>query len=369
MALEGPNCLGMVNYVDGIPLTFVVTPPQAQIDRPGAAIFSQSGALAAVISVNMRHHRIPLTYSISTGNEAATGIEDFVEHLLEDASTRVFALVVEQFREPQRFLELARRVRDAGKFIVLLHPGRSKAARVSAATHTGAIAGDYEVMQTLVAHAGVIHVESLEELVDVVQIVVRCAEPPRGGAAVLTESGAFKAHAMDLCGAIGLNLPALSKSCEDKLRKALPAFIPPSNPLDLTAQGLVDPDLYRRTLPPIMEDDGFGSIVLGIILTDAKTTRLKLPPILSAIEALKPRKPVVFAALDEGAPFDFPELDALRELGVACFPSPERALRALALVTRRAMHADKGDCDHDARLDISRHYGPGFFLKRRAKRS
>ncbi|MGB6193819.1 MAG: CoA-binding protein, partial [Terracidiphilus sp.] len=122
MALQGPNCLGMVNYVDGIPLTFVVTPPQAQIDRPGAAIFSQSGALAAVIAVNMRHHRIPLTYSISTGNEAATGIEDFVEHLLEDASTRVFALVVEQFREPKRFLELARRVRDAGKFIVLLHP-------------------------------------------------------------------------------------------------------------------------------------------------------------------------------------------------------------------------------------------------------
>lgn len=347
MTLQGPNCLGMVNYVDGTPLTFVVTPPQARIDRPGAAIVSQSGALAAVISVNMRHHRIPLTYSISTGNEAAAGVEDFVEHLLEDASTRVFALVVEQFREPKRFLELARRVRDAGKFIVLLHPGRSNAARVSAATHTGAIAGDYAVMHTLVTHAGVVHVESMEELVDVVQILVRCAEPPTGGAAVLTESGAFKARALDLCDAIGLDLPPLSASCEERLRAALPAFIPPSNPLDITAQGLVDPDLYRRTLPPIIDDDGFGSVVLGIILTDPKTTRLKLPPILSAIEALQPRKPMIFAALDEGAPFDFAELDGLRDLGVACFPSTERALRALALVTRRARRAGGADCASD----------------------
>ena len=337
MVLEGPNCLGMVNYRAGIPLTFVVTPPQDLFERPGVAILSQSGALAAVIAVNMRHHAIPLTYSISTGNEAATGIEDFLEHLTEDADTRVFALVVEQFREPQRFLRLAERARNAGKFIVLLHPGRSNAAKASAITHTGAIAGDYAVMHTLVTHAGIIHVESLEELVDVAQILVRSTELPSGGAAVFTESGAFKAHTLDICDSIGLELPALSLRCAEHLRNVLPAFIPPSNPLDLTAHGLVDPDLYRRTLPPILDDDGFGSIVLGIILTDPKTTRLKLPPIVNAIRTLKPRKPVIFAALDEGAPFDFPEISDLRQLGVACFPSPERALRALAQVTHRSM--------------------------------
>src|SRR5215469_14107304 len=116
IVLVGPNCLGTVNYLDGIPLTFVVTPPQTKTGCPGTAILSQSGALAAVIGVNMRHHGIPLTYSVSTGNEAATGIEDLVEHLLEDANTRVFALVVEQFRRPQRFLRVAKRAREAGKF-------------------------------------------------------------------------------------------------------------------------------------------------------------------------------------------------------------------------------------------------------------
>ncbi len=335
MVIEGPNCLGMVNYVDGIPLTFVMTPPRAPTETLGAAILSQSGALAAVIAVNMRYHGIPLTFSVSTGNEACSGIEDYAEYLIGDRCTRVIALVVEQFRQPKRFLDLARRARPAGQFIVLLHPGRSSAARASAVTHTGAIAGDYEVMRTLVTHAGVIHVESMEELVDVTQILVRCVDIPAGGTAVFTESGAFKALALDLCDRVGLHLPALSCTTAQALHEALPSFILPSNPLDLTAQGLVDPDLYRRTLPPVMADENFGSVVLGIILTDARTTRIKLPPIVDALITLKPRKPVIFAALDEGAPFDFPEIEQLRSLGIPCFPSPERALRALARISGR----------------------------------
>ncbi len=333
MMIEGPNCLGMVNYAEGIPLTFVVTPPQPQSTSLGAAILSQSGALAAVIAVNMRHHGVSLTYSISTGNEASHGVEDFLEYLIGDQNTRVIALVVEQFRKPQQFLELARRARAQDQFVVLLHPGSSNAARVSASTHTGAMAGDYEVMHTLVTHAGVIHVKSLEELVDVSQILVRIRELPCKGSAVFTESGAFKALILDLCEDIGLDLPCLSPAAESALREALPAFIPPSNPLDLTAQGLVDPELYSRTLPAVLEDPNFGSVLLGIILTDPKTTALKLTPILHAIRSLQPRKTLIFAALDEGAPFDAEGIQELRAVGVPCFPSPERALRALARVT------------------------------------
>jgi acyl-CoA synthetase (NDP forming) len=335
MILEGPNCLGMVNYLNRTPLTFVMTPPQPHSDLAGAAILSQSGALAAVISVNMRHHHIPLTFSISTGNEAANGIEDFLEHLTGNEQTKVFTLVVEQFRDPQRFLHLARSVREAGQHIVLLHPGRSAAARVSAVTHTGALAGDYEVMRTLVTRAGVILVDSLEELVDVTQILVRSRKLPAGGAAIFTESGALKAVALDLCESVELKLPPLSADAEDALRQAMPPFIPPSNPLDLTAQVLVDPDMYRRTLPPVLADESFGSVLLAIILTDDRTAKLKLPHLVDALTALRPAKPVLFAALDEGAPFDFPELDQLRALGVSCFPSAERAMRALARVSNR----------------------------------
>ncbi len=341
MVIEGPNCLGMVNYTAGIPLTFVMTETRAVQPGEQVAIVSQSGAMAAVLAVNLQHHGLPISFSISTGNEAASGVEDFVEYLTEEDNTRVIAMIVEQFREPRRFLQLARRLRVAGKFVVLLHPGRGSAARTSAATHTGALAGDHAVMRALVSHAGVAVVDSLEELTDVCQLLLRCRSLPRGGTAILAESGAFKAIALDLCEQLGLELPAPAATTTDKLRAVLPDFIPPTNPLDVTAHALVDPDLYRRTLPLLLDDPGCGSLVLSIILTDEKTSDLKFPPILEALRALQSEKPVIFAALDEGARCPPHWIEKMRSLRVPFFPSPERALRALAVITHLECNAER----------------------------
>ena len=341
MVIEGPNCLGMVNYAAGIPLTFVMTETGAAQPGERVAIVSQSGAMAAVLSVSLQHHGLALSFSISTGNEAASGVEDFVEYLAEENDTRAIAMIVEQFREPRRFLELARRLRAAGKFIVLLHPGRGGAARASAATHTGALAGDYAVMRTLVSHAGVAVVDSLEELTDVCQLVVRCRMLPQGGTAVLAESGAFKAIALDLCEQLEMELPPPEDATANKLRTALPDFIPPANPLDVTAHALVDPDLYRRTLPLLLDDPGYGSLVLSIILTDEKTSDLKFPPILEALRTLRSQKPVIFAALDEGARYPPHWIEEIRNLHVPFFPSAERALRALAVVRHMECGSDQ----------------------------
>ena len=333
MIIEGPNCLGMVNAVDGIALTFVNTPKLSFRGSRGVAIVSQSGAMACVLGVTFRAHKLDLTFSISTGNEAVSGVEDYVEYLLDEERTNVIAILAEQFRYPKRFLALAERARVLGKYLVLLHPGSSTAARASAATHTGAIAGDYDVMRAKVAHAGVFLVQTVEELADVSNLLLRCSVPPAGGTAVLTESGAFKALTLDLCERLGLPLPQLSEHTATALRQVLPDFIPPSNPLDVTAQGLVDPDLYRRTLPPLLADDSFGSVVLTIILTDASTGALKLPPILDAISSFELNKPIVFAGLDEGAWIDPGYVEQLRELHVPFFPTAERAFRALACLS------------------------------------
>lgn len=330
MILEGPNCLGMVNFIDGVPLTFVLTPPAPHIGTEGIAIASQSGAMAAVVGVGLQSRELGITFSISTGNEAVSNVEDYVEYLVDDQHTRVILMIVEHFRRPQKFLAAAARARSLGKHMVLLHPGRSGAARASAETHTGAMAGDYQVMRTKVSHAGVVVVDTLEELLDVSEILIRCPALRAGGAAVLTESGAFKALTLDFCDMLGLPLPALSDTTAAALRGVLPDFIPPTNPLDVTAQALVDPELYGRTLPLILNDHRYGSLVLGIILTDEVTSGLKFPPIISALRSLKPGKPVLFAGLDEGAQISLAYVRDLRALGVPFFPSPERAYRALA---------------------------------------
>ena len=336
MAVEGPNCLGFVNYADNVALTFVSTPRQEPFDGDGVGIISQSGAIAAVLGVSLRYHQLPLSYSVSTGNEAVCRVEDFLDFMVQDRRTRVIAMVIEQIREPRRFLEIARRARAAGKSIVLLHPGASAEGRASAATHTGAMAGDYDVMRLHVRDAGVLVVESIEELVDVADVLFRCPRAVGGGCAVFAESGAFKAFSLDFCERIGLPLPPLSEKCFGQLRNALPEFITPTNPLDITAQGLVDPDLYRRCIPPILQDDRYGSLLLAIILTDKETSALKFPPIIGALREVRRAKPVIFAGLDEGAEFDGAYLRELRELGVPFFPSTERAFRALAHLHRHA---------------------------------
>lgn len=337
MAVEGPNCLGFVNYADGVPLTFVETPAhRLSPNERGVGIVSQSGAMAVVLGTTLQFKGLPISVSVSTGNEAASGVEDYLEHLLDDARTAVLGMIVEQFRAPARFLGSAKRARAAGKTIVLLHPGRSGAARESAATHTGAMAGDWELMRTHVERAGVVLVDGLEELGDVLDLAYRVGPARGGGTAVLTESGAFKALTLDLAEAIGLDLPPMGGDTAARLRAGIPDFIPVSNPMDLTAQALVDPDLYRRALEPLLADPAYAAVVLGIIQTDEATAARKFPPIIDAVRSLRPEKPVVFAGLDEGAPVPPAYLAELRALGVPYFPSPDRAFRALAHLSRLA---------------------------------
>jgi acetate---CoA ligase (ADP-forming) len=337
MAVEGPNCLGFVNCVDGVPLTFgIVDKPAPIAGRRAIGIVSQSGAMATVIRAALNAHDVPFSFTVSSGNEAVNGLEDFLEFLIEDAATNVIVMVVEQFREPKRFLALARRARELGKPIVLQHPGRSAAAKASAATHTGAMSGDYEVMRTLVSNAGALVVDTLEELIDLGELLIRWPVLPKAGAAVLTESGAHKGMMLDFCESIGLALPEPSPASREIIGAIAPDLILPTNPLDLTAQALVDPDLYRKTMRPLLADERYGSLALTIILTSVAHNPRKLRYVIDALRELKPQKPVLFAMLGEDVAVPPEVIGELRDLGVPFFRSPERAVRALARVTEFA---------------------------------
>ena len=332
MVVEGPNCLGLVNFRDNVSLTFIEMPEaKAQGDRR-VGIVSQSGAMAAVLATTMIHRDVPLNCYISTGNEAASGIEDYLAYLVDQRDTAVIALIAEHVRDPARFLAAARAARDAGKSVVLLHPGRSAAGAESAATHTGAMAGDHAVMTVHVQRAGVILADSLEELGDIVEILARSPDAGIGGTGVIAESGAFKAMMLDLSEAVGLDLPKLTDADSPALRAALPDFVPVTNPMDITAQGLVDPGLYGLTLAALAQDDRIGTILLTLIQTDTGTSHIKFKAVLDALEAIGETKPVIVGGVDEGGGVFADDLAALRAAGVTYLPTAERTLRALARI-------------------------------------
>ena len=338
MAIEGPNCLGMINYIDGVSLSFGISQPRPVMGK-GLAIVSQSGAMATVLRAALHARDIDVTFSISTGNEALNGVEDFLEYILEEEQTRVIALVVEQMREPKRFLELSRRARALNKPIVLLHPGRSMAARKSAETHTGALAGDWQVMRAVATHAGACVVETLEELIDVSEMLLRCPPMGAGGVAMITDSGAFKGMTLDYCEDIGLAVPQPGQIAADIIGAIAPGLVLPTNPLDLTAQALVDPDLYRKTMQPLLADDRFAAIVFGVIISSPLMARRKNEPILQAMRDFKPTKPVILAMLGDEAEAPPDLISDFRALGVPFMRSPERALRALARLAKFAQQS------------------------------
>ncbi|UAJ11913.1 acetate--CoA ligase family protein [Glacieibacterium megasporae] len=332
MVVEGPNCLGLVNFVARVSLTFITMPEARAVGPRRVGIVSQSGAMAAVLATTFIARDVPLSAYISTGNEAASGVEDYLAHLVASPETAVIAMVVEHFRRPAAFLAAARAARAAGKTIVLLHPGSSDAGAASAATHTGAMAGSYAVMKVHAEAAGVIVVASLEELGDVTEIAVRFANLPRGGVGIVAESGALKAMLLDLSEAVALDLPPLGDADSPALRAALPAFVPVSNPTDITAQGLIDPGLYGRTIAALLGDDRIDTVLVTLIQTEPGTSGIKFAAVAEALDAGGMTKPVIVAGVDEGGEVAPSDIARLRGLGVVYLPTPERAVRALARI-------------------------------------
>jgi acyl-CoA synthetase (NDP forming) len=332
MAMEGPNCLGFVNYVEGVPGTFGNVPLRP-LATSGVAVVSQSGAMASVLRVAMHSHQIDVTISVSTGNEAANGIEDYLEYMLEHPATKLVAMVLEHIRHPQRFLALARRAREKDIPIVLMHPGRSAGAAQAAATHTGALTGDHDVMATLVRREGVLMVETLEELIDSADILVRCKKRPHGGLAVLGESGAFKAMTLDYCDLLGVELPQPEGVHADEINAIAPGLIIASNPIDLTAQALVDPSLYGRSITALMANPKSGTLLVAIILTSGQMAKGKMPPVIEVMREWAGKQATIFTLIGQDTKIPDEIITEVRESGVPFFRSFERALRAIATLT------------------------------------
>jgi len=330
LALCGPNCLGLVNFTDGVPLTYEPVVPLPQRGVPAVGIVGQSGAMVASLRIALLAKGLAISQSISTGNEAVLGCEDFLSILVEDARTRVLVMFAEQIRQPRRFLAIASRAREVRKPIVLMHPGRSRRARASASSHTGALAGDYAVMETMISDRAVILVNTIEELIDTAEILARFPAPV-AGAAVITNSGAFKGFALDFCEAVGLDLPQLQAATQDALRNVLPAFAPIDNPLDTTGQTIKAPEIFTGAARHLLADPGVGSLVVAVVPGDARQAMAKVKALMPPLAAAT--KPVAVAVMGDEVPLPPEFITTFRSNGIPFFRSPERALRAMAHAT------------------------------------
>jgi len=334
LPLVGPNCVGYFNYVDAFSVMLVPTPLQRPEDdgRPGVAIVCQSGGIGHHLAYTLQQRGVNVSYMVTTGNEAHLGIADLVGFFLADDKTGAVVCYAEQIRRPADMLAVAKLARDHGKKILLLHPGKSAKAQAATASHTGALTGDYKVMRTLLEDAGIVMVDALEELIDVSQIVLRYPHHDGEGLGIVTTSGALCGISEDYAAELGLDIPPMSKATADSLKGKLPDYTPPRNPFDMGTLPAWQPDLLRVGAEAVLADPAIGSVMISNPSVG--------PPISTAFAsiaaALPADKPMVYVIHNEDCPIPQEAAKILTDNKMVVMRSPERAMRALAALTRHA---------------------------------
>lgn len=335
LALTGPNCLGFVNYVKPLTTIFIPGPPLAGLPEgtSGAlAVLAQSGGLMGMIGKGLRTRGLPVSYTVSTGNEAGLTLADYLEHFADDPATGGIVMYAEDIRDPRGFLHAVRKVRSRGKFLVLMHAGRSERGQRAAASHTGALAADYGMLTTALTRAGACVAESLEELLDVAEILARYPRPPVADTAVVTTSGAFCAIALDALDGLGVEVPDPSPATLAALTERFPSYMRPGNPLDLGTATAADPGLFHDGLAALLADDAIGSVVLAVPFVSDASNRVMLEQVTRAASGQP--KPVAISLFGDITPIPQDLRDYASAHGMVISNAPERAVRAIAAVTR-----------------------------------
>lgn len=230
MALVGPNCYGLLNYVQGValwPFAF----GGARVER-GIAVVTQSGMLGSDITMNQRS--VPLAYVVSAGNQAMLGIEDYLEVLVDDPAVTAIGLHIEGLRDVPRFCDAAIRALEATVPIVVLKSGTSEIGRRLTVTHTGSLAGEDEVYQALFDRLGIVRVDTPVQLLETLKMLSLAGVPKGRRLAGFAASGGNVTLLADYAEPLGLSFPAPSPAAAAKIAALLPEVATISNPLDYT---------------------------------------------------------------------------------------------------------------------------------------
>jgi acyl-CoA synthetase (NDP forming) len=249
IALLGPNCLGYVNLQAGAAPYSGPMPQQSEVGR--VALVSNSGAFACTVSGAAAERGMRFSHVITTGNQVGLCTADFVRYLVACEVVDVVACYVEGFEDGRDLLSAFSAADAAGKRVVILKAGRTRAGGEAARSHTGALAGSSRLQESLFVDAGVLAARDAEEFLAMVQLQTRLGRrsngglggaPRNGGVGIVTISGGERLLMADASEEAGLRLAVLGEQTEKELRAALPAFAVVSNPLDTTGAGIVEGD-------------------------------------------------------------------------------------------------------------------------------
>ncbi len=346
--MVGPNCLGVYSPAGGV----TQHPGEGYPRESGDVAFvAQSGGLSEDFARATPNFGFYSSKVISFGNALDLNEADLLEYMGADPATSIIGMYVEGARDGRRFADVLRRV-AATKPVVLWKGGATPQGAVAASSHTGALAGNLEVWAAVLRQAGVVRVESLEELLDCLaafHFLPRLADPRIG---YVCAGGGNSVVASDACYRAGLTMPPMSPAIRDKIA----SFLPPvgstaSNPVDVLAP-MPSPPVVKGVLEAMAGSGEVGTIILDRIVLSKELRRLmhyasqtstedepwlsEIPIDIQRISGI----PVVVVLRENLDPRSDIAVEAERlrlrryyqDNGIAVYPTPDRAFRALGHV-------------------------------------
>jgi len=336
MLIAGPNAVGFMNV--NLPLVASFTPAVdfAELPRLRAApalrriaVVSQSGGLAFAFFNRGIKRRLPFSYVVNTGNEAALDLVDIGEFLVSDEQTGVLLLFIEQIRRGPAFVALAERALRLGKPLIVAKIGRSGAARRAAVSHTASMTGSDTAYEAVFRRYGVIRGEDQDDMLDIAAAAALAPEPLGRRIGVVTISGGVGGWLADTLETQGLSVPEFSPALQAQLRTFLPSFAATGNPIDITGQA-IGTDYRLRSIETLEASDEIDAIVVGNSL--AADSRLPLEKAALGEIAARRRKPILFYS------YPLPSAEAqrdLEEVGIPLYTGIRGVARALSLLAER----------------------------------
>jgi acetyltransferase len=314
MRALGPNCMGIYNISGNLNGTYFWELPRI---LGNISFVSQSGAYGGILFNEIRQRQIGISKFVSIGNMVDLNHADLLRYLLKDKNTQVIALFIEGILDGLEFMKVASDVSKV-KPIVAFKVGRSESGKRAARSHTGAMAGSYEVYEAAFKQSGVILTKNTEEFFDTAMALSAWHHslPKNDKLAIMTISGGPCVVASDTCEAIGLNVPILSDETREQVRKYIPFFGADSNPVDMTPQ--MNPKNYEGCVETVFSQKDIGG---GIAINCG----LDIPEFGSAfVNAYKIHdKPVVSFTIDT------PEISKIfYKNNIPIYPTPERSVHA-----------------------------------------
>lgn len=228
MALIGPNCYGILNYLDGSALW-----PDRQggkrVER-GVALITQSGNIG--LNITMQQRNLPIAYMIAVGNKAQIDLHDYIDALLNDERVSAIGLHIEGLTDIHAFSAVALRALQKGIPLVALKMGSSEIGAQLTASHTSSLAGSDTLYDALFQRCGIARVYDVSELIEALKLLHACGPLAGNRVVAMMCSGGDASMVADLGQTCNLEFPPISEVSGQALHAVLGDMVKLNNPLD-----------------------------------------------------------------------------------------------------------------------------------------